>query len=297
MKKDYLKYLAALLIYGTNGVVASMISLNSAVITLFRSSIGALILIIIFFISRNKLSVFRYPKDLIFIAISGIAMAADWLFLFEAYQQIGVSLSILINYTGPVFVIIFSPVFFKEKITPAKIIALILTLIGVALISGQIVIEGLNIRGLFCACMSSLSYVILVITDKLCSDVEGMENSMVQLFFTAVTVIIFVGISQGFNFTVLRTDWFPLIWLGIVNTGIGCLLYFSSIIKLPAQTVAVMGYIEPLSSVIISALILKEKMTFLQIAGAVLIIGGAIYGEISGRRTIVNLSDSSGQDV
>ena len=74
-------------------------------------------------------------------------------------------------------------------------------------------------------------------------------------------------------------DWSAVLLLGLVNTGVGCGLYFSAIGRLPAQSVAVCGYLEPLFAVVLSALLLHETMTPLQIAGAALIIGGAVYGE------------------
>lgn len=68
--------------------------------------------------------------------------------------------------------------------------------------------------------------------------------------------------------------------LGIVNTGIGCYLYFSPLVKLPVQTVAICGYLEPLSAVVFAAILLNERMTMIQIAGAACIIGGAMVGEL-----------------
>lgn len=75
-------------------------------------------------------------------------------------------------------------------------------------------------------------------------------------------------------------DWLWILILGIVNTGIGCYLYFSPLSKLPVQTVAVCGYLEPLSAVIFATVLLGEKMTIVQIIGAVCIIGGAMIGEL-----------------
>jgi drug/metabolite transporter (DMT)-like permease len=72
---------------------------------------------------------------------------------------------------------------------------------------------------------------------------------------------------------------FPILFLGVVNTGIGCYLYFSSIQKLPAQSVAICGYLEPLSALVFSALLLQERLTLIQIAGAILILSGSIFGE------------------
>lgn len=67
--------------------------------------------------------------------------------------------------------------------------------------------------------------------------------------------------------------------IGLLNTGVGCYFYFSSIGKLPVQTVAICGYLEPLSAVILATIILGETMLPLQILGAILIIDGAVFGE------------------
>lgn len=72
--------------------------------------------------------------------------------------------------------------------------------------------------------------------------------------------------------------------LGVVNTGIGCLLYFSAVAKLPVQTVAVVGYLEPLSAVVFSAALLGEAITPVRLMGAALIIGGAVFCELAGKR-------------
>ncbi|MBQ2413047.1 MAG: DMT family transporter, partial [Anaerotignum sp.] len=67
----------------------------------------------------------------------------------------------------------------------------------------------------------------------------------------------------------------PVFLLGLVNTGVGCYLYFSAISRLPVQTVAVCGYLEPLAAVVLSAILLGEGMGLIQILGTVLILGGA----------------------
>lgn len=280
MKRPYLKYIAALLLFGSNGVVASAIALSSYEIVLLRSVIGGALLLVLFFASGNRMTVQRHKKDFLFIVLSGIAMAADWLFLFEAYAQIGVSLGMLINYCGPAIVIALSPLLFQERITRSKMIALAAALTGACLVSGQAVVSGLSIWGLFCAAMSAVSYAVMVLSDKMATEVGGTENATLQLLTTAVVVTMFVGWKQGFEMRISSGDWLPVLWLGLVNTGIGCFLYFSSIGQLPAQSVAVCGYLEPFSAVLMSALVLHETMTGWQVLGAGLIIGGALYGEL-----------------
>lgn len=177
MKQAYFKYILALLLFGSNGVVASYIGLTSYEIVLLRSLLGSILLIVVFFFTGHKLTVLQHKKDFCYIALSGIAMGADWLLLFEAFAQIGVSLGMLINYCGPVIVVALSPFLFKERISPQKLTSLITALIGVFLISGQAATEGANFWGLLCAGLSAVSYATMVIFNKKSKQVTGMENS------------------------------------------------------------------------------------------------------------------------
>jgi drug/metabolite transporter (DMT)-like permease len=71
-----------------------------------------------------------------------------------------------------------------------------------------------------------------------------------------------------------------VIVLGVINTGIGCYLYFSAMQYLPAQTVSICGYLEPFSALIFAAVFLGEILSLLQILGAVLILGGVVFAEL-----------------
>lgn len=286
MKTAYFKYLLALLLFGSNGVVASRIALTSCEIVLLRSVLGCMMLIAIFFATGHRLTAFKNKKALLFIALSGLAMALDWLFLFEAYQQIGVSLGMLINYCGPAIVIALSVLLFKERLTCRKAAALLMALLGVFLISGQAALTGINIWGLFCAGTSALAYSAMVICNKLAKEITGMENALLQLFFATVVIVLFVGCKQGLYMEIAKTDWLPVLWIGLLNTGGGCYYYFSSIGNLPVQTVSICGYLEPLSAVLFAALFLHETMLPLQVVGALLIVGGALLGELRGNERI-----------
>lgn len=284
MKQAYFKYILALLLFGSNGVVASYIGLTSYEIVLLRSLLGSLLLIAIFFFSGQKLTAQRHKKDTIYIALSGLAMAADWLFLFEAFAKIGVSIGMLLNYCGPAIVMALSPLLFKERIIWQKMISLIAALAGVFLISGQAATEGVSTWGFLCAGLSAFSYAAMVIFNKKASQVKGIENSMLQLLFAFVTAAVFVGCKQGYHMEITTGDWLPILWLGLINTGASCYFYFSSIGHLPVQTVAICGYLEPLSAVLLAAIFLHETMLPLQILGAVLIVGSAVFGECTFQR-------------
>ncbi len=279
-RKAFIKYISALLLFGLNGIVASHIQLTSYEIVFLRTLIGSILLIALFLLSKGKFHIIEYKKDALFIVLSGVAMGTSWMFLYEAYQQIGVSLSSLLYYCGPVIVMILSPLIFREKLTTPKLVGFTMVLVGIFLVNGNIIGGDSNTWGLFCGAMSAVMYFFMVTLNKQSKDISGMENSVIQLVVSFFIVAVFVGLKQGLVINVPQTAWVWILILGIVNTGIGCYLYFAPLAKLPVQTVAVCGYLEPLSAVIFAALLLGEKMTIIQIVGAVCIIGGAMIGEL-----------------
>ena len=259
--------------------MASFISLSSYEIVLLRTLLGSLLLIAVFFLHQGKLTFFKYRKQFLYLVTSGIAMWASWIFLYEAYTRIGVSIASLLYYCGPVIVMILSPLLFKEKLTLSKVIGFLVVLCGVFLINGNALSNNGDMFGILCGLFSAVMYFLMVVFNKKAEPISGLENSMLQLFISFLTAAMFVGLKQGFVIQISFADILPIFILGLLNTGVGCYFYFSSIGDLPVQTVAICGYLEPLSAVLFSVLILGERMLPLQILGAILVLGGAIFGE------------------
>ncbi len=67
--------------------------------------------------------------------------------------------------------------------------------------------------------------------------------------------------------------------VGIIHTGMAYLLYFTAIKDLRGQTIAVLSYLDPISAVIMAAIILGETLNFAQVVGGVLVLGSAFLSE------------------
>ena len=134
------KYIFALLLFGSNGVVASMIALSSYEIVLLRSLLGCLFVVSIFFIGKNKLTFPAHKKSFILLCIAGCATGATWILLYEAYQRISVSIATLCMYFGPAIVMALSPFLFRERLTRRKAVSFLLVLFGMVLINGQLAV-------------------------------------------------------------------------------------------------------------------------------------------------------------
>lgn len=276
----FVKYIVSLLLFGSNGVWAAAIALSSQEIVFFRLLFGAMSLLAIFALTRTRITFPKYKKDFFFLALSGCAQGVLFLFLFKAYQLIGVSLASLAYYCGPVIVMILSPLLFREKLTRGKVLGFLTVLVGVILVNGQAALEGKSLFGLLCAGLASVMYAVLVCATKKNEHIHGLENPTIQLVFSLLTVAVYMALTQGFAIQVQPGDWLPILVLALANTGLGCYLYYSSIGHLPAQQVALFGYLEPLSSVFYSAFLLHETLAPIQIFGGMLIVGGALFGEL-----------------
>lgn len=278
MRRPYVMYMMGLLLFGSNGIVASHISLSSYQIVMLRTMIGSGLLLLLFLLSGQRFTFYNKKKDFVFLLISGISTGISWIFLYEAYVQIGVGIASLLYYCGPVIVMALSPVLFQEKLTLPKIIGFGIVVCGVLLINGQSA-DGVNPWGLFCGAMAAVLYAGMIIFNKKAKSITGMENALLQIAISFATVAVYTMYKSGLALPIQQGDGKWIWMLGLINTGVGCFLYFSSIGKLPVQTVSICGYLEPLSAVLMSAVLLGEVMTPVQVLGAVCILGGALLGE------------------
>ena len=76
-KKAFIKYICALLLFGSNGIVASHIELSSSEIVFLRTMIGSILLILIFLLSGGRFNIKENLKDVMFIVLSGVAMGTS----------------------------------------------------------------------------------------------------------------------------------------------------------------------------------------------------------------------------
>ncbi len=280
MKRAYRNLFISLFLFGSNGIVANQIHTDSIEIVFFRCMLGSLLLTVIFRTQGNRVKIDFRNKNVRLLIFSGIAMGVSWVFLFQAYTQIGVGVSTLLYYCAPVFVIALSPLLFSEKISTVKAISFAVVLCGIILLNGHFVLAGRCWAGVFTALASAIAYAGMIILNKKAKDVSSVERAIIQLLSACSIVTVFMVARQGVYFQLSWTDVPWICILGFLNTGIGCWLFFSSIAQLSAQTISICGYMEPLSAVVFSALLLHEKLSSLQVLGAFLIISGALCSEL-----------------
>lgn len=284
--KFYLMFVAAMLIFGSNGVFASMLEMSGAQLVLLRTLIGGAVLLIIILISRS-----RTPKEVLLrekwrLLFAGVCLGANWALLFEAYNLMNVSLATLTYYTAPVLVLVLAPLVLKERQNGLAYLGMAVVIVGMLLVVGMDFGEGgVSATGLIVGLGSAVFYAMLMLVNKQITGVSGLNLTFIEIVIAAVILLPYVFATSGG--VPLPTDArgiFALLFLCTVNTGFACWLYFSSMNRLPAKAVALMGYFDPVSALIFSAVFLDERLSGLQLAGAVLVLAGALVGQFRPRR-------------
>jgi len=285
--REKIYFILSMAIFGAVGVFAKYIDLASSEIALFMSLIGSIFLLLVCIGTKHKISWQSMKKNAFALFIASIALSGNWIFLFQSYKETSIANAALSYYFAPVLVIMLSPIVLKEKLSFKKALCAGIALFGLFLImnNGGMEAEAAehNLLGIFYGLIAAVFYAILTLVNKFIRNMNGLENTLIQLILSSAMLLPYVFITERSKF--FQTDGDSVILmlvLGILHGGVGFYLFFSGMGGLKGQSIAVLSYFDPLTSLFISALVIGEKMTLLQIAGAALLLGSTFISEISG---------------
>jgi len=232
---------------------------------------------------RKKISIQSIKENFILLLLSGAAMGFNWIFLFQAFKYTSVSNATLTYYFAPAIVVLVSPFLLKERLSLVKFICVIVAIIGLIMIvnTGGVVEKSNNdIVGITYGLIAAILYASVIILNKFFKNLSGLEATIIQLIMSVFVLTPYIIIVEKPNPAIFKLEFIPFILiLGIVYTGIAYLLYFSGMQVLRGQTVAMLSYIDPITAVVISSLLLREKMGTIQVIGGVLILGSSFLSE------------------
>lgn len=280
--KSYVALIGSMLIFGTLGVVRRYVPLSSAMLALCRGALGSVFLLLFVLVRGGKLKL-PERKATLWLVLTGAIMGLNWMLLFEAYNYTTVAAATMCYYMQPTIVILLSPLVFRERLSGRKLACAAAAIVGMLFVSG--VLSGgagqvRDIRGIAFGLGAAALYATVIILNKKVVVEDIYAKTVVQLAGAALVMIPYVLLTEGVpELTLTAADIGMVLLVGIVHTGITYALYFGSMQRLKAQTVAVMSYIDPVFALLLSAAVLHESLTPLGILGAVLIIGSAIISE------------------
>ena len=186
-------------------------------------------------------------------------------------------------YMQPTIVILLSPFVFRERLGLKKLLCALTAIIGMVFVSGVLGdggVQAQDVRGILFGLGAAAFYSAVVILNKKIEIDDIYEKSVIQLAAAAAVMLPYVLLTEDVSQLALSSSAVAMVLIvGIVHTGLAYALYFGSMKKLKAQTIAVMSYIDPVFALLLSAVVLHEKLSVLGIVGSVLILGSALASE------------------
>lgn len=275
-----LQMTASMIIFGSIGLVVRRIDLPSGMIALVRGLTGTLFLLLTQLCTGRRPSLSSLRKNAGPLLISGTAIGFNWILLFEAYRYTTIATTTVCYYTAPIFVILLSPLVLHERLTSARALCAAVSLVGMALVT-QVIPNGFggDLRGVTLALSAAVLYASVMMTNRFLKEISALDSTVAQLGIAALVLLPYICLTGQFPTVFPTAAFWPLLIAGVVHTGIAYLLYFSAMQGLSAQSIALCSYIDPITAVLFSTLLLGEPMTALQAAGTLLILSATLLGQ------------------
>ena len=284
-----LSFLLGVFLFGTLGGFSRFVTLPTAVTTMIRGFVATPFLLLIMYLGGKRLSIDAIKKNLLPLLAGGVMLALAMITLFEAYRCVSVAVATVLYNLAPIIYVALSPILFKEKLTGKKIVCILTALLGVVLVS-NVLESGMpktlsEAKGILCGLACAVCYAGTTVVNKKVVGVPAFDKTIVQLAVLGVVLLpvnLFSGSLSNLQFEPLSTV--MLLVICFVHTGIAYLCYFGSLEHIPANTAAILTYVDPVTAVLMSTLILHEPISVLNVVGVVLILGATLINELPGKK-------------
>jgi drug/metabolite transporter (DMT)-like permease len=269
----YGEIIAASILWGLAGIFGKMITgMSAQSIIFYRVTIAFIILFAVLLISGNLHRVHLKNKKS-YLVLFSILQAATMLTYFEAILKASVSIAVLLLYTAPVYVTVLSPLLLKERATKKGLIALLLSIAGILFIVGPEKPDfSLQSIGIIAGIISGIAYGFQIMTSKFISPTYSGSTQAFWSFLVAALVLLPSGLVP---MDVFSSNVIFLILLAIFPTILAVSFYFNGLAKVRASNASILGLIEPVSAIVLSVLILNERLAFPEVIGGAFILAGA----------------------
>lgn len=270
-------------IWGSIGIFVTKMNENGAdsiTISLLRMAFSFAILAVFTMIKYGIRAFKTDLKTLFACAMLGLVCHGTYnIFYSIAIVKTGVAISAVLLNVAPVFTAITSCIFFSEKITRFKALALIINIFGcvLAVTGGNITLEGMSITGILFGALAGFCYSLTAIIGKIAG---GRTNPFVMstysYLFAALLLFIFAkpcGASLHINTPVV-------VWgflYALIPTSIAYLIYYAGVQKIKESSkVPVFASVETVVAAILGVLINHEALGAVNIIGIAVVISSIV---------------------
>ena len=242
-----------------------------------RAIIASVIMAPYLFITDKKLLYVNIKDIWMFIGTGVISLTFFSLCYFQTIIESGASVAVILLYTSPIFVILFSLALFKEKITAVKLTALVMTFMGCILVSGLGQNGGgITVKGFIIGLGSGLGYALYSIFSRYAlRKYHVLTITFYTFLFCGLSIIPFSGLGLGSG---IMQPQLLLYGAGIALfcTVLPYLFYTYGMLRIETGKAAILVTVEPLVGTLVGCGLYGEPMTLLKAIGILLTFGAVI---------------------
>ena len=289
MKKNRNKiiFIISMLIFGSIGLFVRKIPIPSLHIAFIRSFVGTFVMVFIYFFSKKKIDKKAVLSNKSSLFFGGVFLGINWILLFEAYKNTTITSATLAYYMAPIMFILLTAVIFGVRLTGIRVITILLSFFGLAVLQMKdiTVMNDMDSTGILYGLAAAFFYALVIIFNRRMKNIGGMDRTFMELLLSLLVLGIYMGASGEFEAFYIPVEALPYaLVLGIIHTGLAYFLYFSTVDKLDSQHVALLSYVDPLSAILFSVVLLGEAFYFNMAMGALLILGSSILFDLVGKK-------------
>lgn len=278
MKKlSFIFIILAGILWGTSTLFVHWMApmgFSSLQMTFVRALVTFLAMAVYVFIKDRGLFKLRLKELLLFIC-SGISYFGTGCCYYLSMQMTSASTAVVLMYTAPILVMIYSVIFLGEKLTPGKLVSVMGMILGCFFVSGIIGGIKYDFWGILIGLLSGISYSAYNIFTKIQMRNGSNPIKAVLYSFLAATVLsapvsepLAMGsIVNGEPLAILL-----MAGLGICTCVLPYFMYTVALKHLSAGTASAMGIIEPMAATVLSVVFLDERLTIPALCGIILIL-------------------------
>ncbi len=267
--------ITAAVLWGTAGILVRMISDMTALSIIFYRVTLAFIMFVVFFSLSGNLKRLKLKDKKFYLLLFSLLQITTMLTFFVSIMEASVPVAVLLLYTAPVYVTIFSPLFLKERSTGKGWLALFLSIAGVILIVEPGNIElSLKLPGIIAGLLSGISYAFQIMTSRY---ISKSYSGYTQAFWSFMIAMLLLIPAAAVPADIVLGNMTYLVMLAIFPTILAISLYFNGLNKVKAASASILGLIEPVSAVILSVIILHDSISVpVMVGGTLILTGGAM---------------------
>lgn len=274
--------------WGLIGIFTRRLSragLDSMQITFLRNLFAATVLFV-FLLFKDRKSFIIHLKDIWMFIGTGICSIAFFnICYFKAIEMTSLSVAAVLLYMAPAMVMIMSCIFFKEKITGKKIIALLFAFVGCIFTTGIISAESsISGIGFLIGLGSGFGYALYSIFGFIA--IKKYNTFTITLYTFIIAAVGLIPLSKPLEqIEIIKGNLGMLIiviLLATISTVIPFIAYTVGLKYMEAGKASIMAFIEPMVATICGILIFQETIHTMNIIGIILIFVSVLLLNMKG---------------